>query len=845
MTAPTTSPLHASESSITDALALLGEVVWMTDHNANLVYLSPSWTELTGFQVEESLGRGIFDIAHPSDRGMARAATALLKAQAIDAIRERARIVRADGSERWVEVFARMRRLDDGSYRTVGTMREVSAPGTAIEGTERTVHPERVDGPTGAFFTVDAEGQLIFASESLCALLGLNAQELRSGVWLSQLREDDRLRMVNELIPAALRGTSVSVDMHHESGPSAGRIFALEMRPLDTGGVTNEAFIGTLRDVTVKRQAEIHSDQMARVASDLFDLMQEAFVYFDPQARAVRANATALRLLRLEQDEFDRDGIPSGRFALRKLDGSEFEQDPFEQARRERLALTGLAGGFHWPDGTLIWVTLNYVPLPAEPGEPPALFWTFNDITATRQESERKRAIDRAEVARRNAETSEREARLLAAVTSALTRQASYPALAGALQLLIPHLATWCSIDLLAADGTLRRVAQTPDGQARTPTRVPDPQRDARHPIFRSIRSGTPLVLRDVGEQWRTWWAGSPPEETGPTWVAAYPLKDRDRVIGVLYTVRRDAEGRAITPREMAIFEDIAATLAIAITRIELHDQLVDELAVRKAAEEALAHERAHLADLVDARTRELTERNEQLAAASLAKDQFLASMSHELRTPLNAILGMSEAVQDETFGPINAAQRDTLQDVTGAGEHLLALISDILDLTRIASSDQVLQMGPSNVLTLADATSRLMRPLAEARKITFSWTNDAGDHPVTIDERRVKQILVNLVGNAIKFTPMGGSVAVISRVIDQMLYFEVHDTGIGIAPEDQGRVFDPFVQLDGGLDRQFPGTGLGLPLVRRMVEAMGGSVTLDSEIGRGTIFSVRIPLTR
>ncbi len=843
MTDSRTPTLPERDLNVTDALALLGEVVFIADHDARFVYLSPSWRQLTGFTVEETLGRGVFDAAHPSDRGMAHAATALLKARAIDAIRERARIIRADGGERWVEIYARMRRLEDGRYCTVGAMREIAAAEALPHTAARTVRPELVDGVTGAFFTVDASGSLIFASDSLCAILGLTPQAMRAGQWAEQLRPEDRARMMDELIPQALLGHHVKAEMHHVSGPSEGRIFELEMRPLDTGGVTNESFIGTLRDVTAQRLSERHSDEMAKAASETFDLMQEAFVYFDPQGHAVRANATALRLLRLEQDEFDRDGVPLGRFELRQLDGSEFPADPFERARREKVAITGLAGGFHWPDGSVVWVTLNYVPLPSPEDEPPALFWTFNDITATRVESERKRAIQRADIARQAAETSEREARLLATVTSALTRQASYPALANALQLLIPHLATWCSIDLLRSDGTLVRAARTWEDPAKPPTRVPDPMRDARHPIFRSVRSGNAVIVREVGDLWRGWWEECPPDYVGPDWVAVYPLKDADRVFGVLYAVRRDEDHRAITPREMAIFEDIAATLAIAINRIVLHEQLVNELAVRTEAERALAHERAHLADLVEARTRQLTERNEQLDAASRAKDQFLASMSHELRTPLNAILGMSEAVGDETFGPINDAQRMALRDVTAAGEHLLELISDILDLTRIASSDQVLELGPSNVLIIADATSRIMRPLAEGRGISFSWTNDAGDHPITVDERRLKQVLVNLVGNAVKFTPTGGSVAVISRVLEGQLVFEVHDTGIGIAPEDQDRVFQPFVQLDSGLDRQFPGTGLGLPLVRRMVEAMRGTVTLDSEVGKGSIFTVRIPL--
>jgi PAS domain S-box-containing protein len=261
---------------------------------------------------------------------------------------------------------------------------------------------------------------------------------------------------------------------------------------------------------------------------------------------------------------------------------------------------------------------------------------------------------------------------------------------------------------------------------------------------------------------------------------------------------------------------------------------------------EALEKERASLARRVEERTAELNLANAELRQAARAKDEFLASMSHELRTPLNAILGLAEALQEQVFGSLNEKQLGYLHTIEESGQHLLALINDILDLSKVEASKVELQLGPVVVESVCQAGLQFIKQTALKKQIKVSSTLDSQVGTLQADERRLKQILVNLLGNAVKFTPEGGSVGldVVGDVERQRVHFVVWDTGIGIAPEDIGRLFQPFVQLDSSLSRQYPGTGLGLSLVKRLVELHGGNVSVESDgvPGKGSRFTVSLP---
>jgi PAS domain S-box-containing protein len=268
------------------------------------------------------------------------------------------------------------------------------------------------------------------------------------------------------------------------------------------------------------------------------------------------------------------------------------------------------------------------------------------------------------------------------------------------------------------------------------------------------------------------------------------------------------------------------------------------DITERKRVEQALAEERASLARRVEDRTAELSAANAQLAKAARLKDEFLASMSHELRTPLNAVLGLSESLQEQIYGQLNEKQLGSLRSIEESGRHLLSLINDILDLFKVEAGKIQLQIDSVSVSSVCQASLRLIKEAAQKKRLQVSTTFDGPIINLPADERRLKQILVNLLSNAVKFTPEGGKIGIdVTRDdVQEVVKITVWDTGVGILQEDLPRLFQPFVQLDSRLSRQYAGTGLGLALVRRMVEMHSGKVTVESEVGKGSRFIVMLP---
>lgn len=239
-----------------------------------------------------------------------------------------------------------------------------------------------------------------------------------------------------------------------------------------------------------------------------------------------------------------------------------------------------------------------------------------------------------------------------------------------------------------------------------------------------------------------------------------------------------------------------------------------------------------------------LHERNVELADASLAKDRFLSSMSHELRTPLNAILGFTGTMLMGLPGPVNEQQSHQLRTIQTSARHLLSLINDILDITKIASGKVELSNERFDCRDLIDGVAAMFAPLADQKGIRLLAPRASQPLQLCIDRRAVQQIVINLINNAIKFTEEGSVEVQVSMAADDptALLIEVRDTGIGIAMEQLDLVFQPFTQLDQGNTRQFEGTGLGLHLSKRLAELIGGRIAVHSVRGEGSTFSLRLP---
>ncbi len=275
-------------------------------------------------------------------------------------------------------------------------------------------------------------------------------------------------------------------------------------------------------------------------------------------------------------------------------------------------------------------------------------------------------------------------------------------------------------------------------------------------------------------------------------------------------------------------------------------DQLAQQLGVNLQNLDQYANLQT-LASQLQERQAEIEAKNQDLERADQMKSEFLANMSHELRTPLNAIIGFSELLQEQFYGPLNTEQDEYLANIRTAGEHLLGLINDILDLSKIEAGRMELDREPLDLPQILESSVTIVKEKAHNNGVHLSV--DAGDTgTIAADPRKLKQILFNLLSNAVKFTPAGGSVSLTAHTdgggpLGRMVAITVADTGAGISPDDQQKLFREFSQVDGSLSRRHEGTGLGLALTKRLVGLHGGTISVRSAVGEGSSFTVRLPV--
>jgi signal transduction histidine kinase/ActR/RegA family two-component response regulator len=313
---------------------------------------------------------------------------------------------------------------------------------------------------------------------------------------------------------------------------------------------------------------------------------------------------------------------------------------------------------------------------------------------------------------------------------------------------------------------------------------------------------------------------------TTPKSVMVMPLESPNRVVGALTLGRKTV--KPFTDLEQALVRVIANQAAISVDNAALHasaQRQLQEIALQK---------------------HELEVANAQIRENSRLKSEFLANMSHELRTPLNSILGFSEILKDNLAGKMTPQQeQECLQNIHSSGRHLLNLVNDVLDLSKIEAGRLELQYEEFQVGTCLAEVLTVVRPLSERAGVNLVVELDNETALLRADKGKFKQILYNLLSNAIKFTPEGGQAVIKTRTKPRagQLVLQIKDSGIGIDPEHHDQIFSEFFQVQAAADRQFEGTGLGLALVKRLVGLHGGTIKVDSQLGRGANFTVTLPL--
>jgi signal transduction histidine kinase len=412
-------------------------------------------------------------------------------------------------------------------------------------------------------------------------------------------------------------------------------------------------------------------------------------------------------------------------------------------------------------------------------------------------------------------------ARFLAEASRLLADSLDYETtLATVTRLSLPYLGAWCIVDL-CTDGQMRRAAvihtePAMQALARLLESGWPPERDDPLGVPRAIRTRATEVVAPVSDEMLL--QVSHGDENlrilralGMGSLLVVPLLARGDVLGAI-TYVSPSGGRAHEARDVALAEDLAARCAMALDNARLY--------------------------------REATEARAMAEEANRTKTQFLGTMSHELRTPLNAISAYVEIMLMGLRGPLTDRQREDLERIQVSHRHLVSLVEQVLDFARLGVGRMRYDVRPLPLPEVMRGVSAVIAPVADGKGVRFRVSDECAWEGLAVraDAEKLSQIVVNLLSNAVKFTPAGGLVELACDEADGQVRIEVRDTGVGIAPAEQERIFEPFVQVSHGLTRTAEGTGLGLTICRELARAMDGDVTVASSPGEGSVFTLTLP---
>ncbi len=814
--------------------------IFRFDAAGNCLYVNNRWSEMTGRALEEGLGMGWVQTLHPEDRDhTVREFSQWAQVRSETLFRNEARLVRPDGSILWFYCQILPETEPDGTIGGyVGILADITERKQAQEALAQYAHKVEDlynNAPCG-YHSLDAEGRFVNINQTELNLLGYTREEMIGQPFTNFVTQAGRLDFEHNYPRFIERGwvKDLEYDVVCKDGTFLPvSINATAVKDADGRYLYSRA---TLLDIRDRKQAQQELQELNSAMQNAI----EGISRLDADGRYVAVNRAYASLCGYEPEE---------------LIGQLWQKTVYSEdipdmvaAYRQMLEIGKVeaeARGIR-KDGSIFYKQVTMVTIHDEEGIVTGHHCFMKDISDRKQTEEiikkqAQREILLKGITQRVRQSLDLDAILTTAVVE--VRQTFQTERALIFRLLPGATGQVIKEDVLPGYPVL--------GEGSWIDQCIHPDSIKNYYI-----TGQPRIVADVAlDEWGEC-LGTFLHQMGVRSKISAPiiqtLENGSTQIWGFLIIHACGTYRHWLPEEAGLLQQISNQLAIAIQQADLYQRVQTELGERKLAEEQLRQTNEQLAQA-----------NTELARATRLKDEFLANMSHELRTPLNAILGMSEGLYEEVFGSINERQHKAIATIERSGQHLLELINDILDLSKIESGKLELQISDVPVRSLCDASLGLVRQMAQKKNIRLCTCIPNYIDSVQADERRLRQVLINLLSNAVKFTPEGGSVTLEVRIEDagvrgcggageveginsssssSYLCFRVIDTGIGIAPEDMGKLFQAFVQIDSRLNRQYNGTGLGLALVQRIASLHGGTVAVESEVGRGSCFIVRIP---
>jgi PAS domain S-box-containing protein len=834
-----TARLRRSEEHYRLIVENIHDKVFILDAKGKYTFVSPSCVHLSGFTVDEYISGTItfrdYIFREDHDRMITLLAKALTKGEASNDVE--CRVVHKNGGIVWVSMSWAAVKNSNGEITGIeGVERNITARKHAEE--QASMFARAVESINEAVMVLDIAGTCIYANDAAAGLMGYRVEELR-GMNFSLLVSPNNNEKGGDEILLQAKESNWEGEVHLSRRNGESRSTYMVASPIRGTAGRPTAIVAIARDISQQRALELQRElllKISRISNEFEDvsafchevcsLIVGSGMHAAAALHMYSAEKSTLELCSMSGDETSRVVL---QHSVQIPEKSASESAPWVRAAMTRQpVMYDSSITFPLVIGENLLGTLTFTDSQQQERTDQnlnMLYLLANDVAAA---ISKKQLIK--QLSHRTIELTTLN-NISTVVAGTLEPQKVYERIYTSISEIFPvdsfyirlyrpkhHTLEW-AILVDTIDGTRQMVPTT--GMSMSYGATIETVMRERRPILETGATQSPQPQKPDKYVDNARHMAS---------TMLVPMIARDKVVGVM-SIQSNIEN-AYTQRDVSLLQSITNQLTTAIENAELVNGL----------ESVLQEQRQLLVEL-QRTNQSLKDQREQAEKASKVKSEFLANMSHELRTPLNAIIGFSEILIADYATCSKEVVEEFLENIGKSGKHLLHLINDVLDLSKVESGKMELRSADCDLMEMMEDVRGTMKPIADRKEVHIVTEYNARIKTIFADQQKFKQILYNLLSNAVKFSHTGGTVMIHTNIVDEMLEIKIEDHGIGIKQEDQYRIFQAFQQVDSSYSRKYQGSGLGLALAKKFVEIHGGTITFLSEYGAGSTFRFTLPI--